>query len=81
MSTGELRNIDFSVLCGKNNLTISIQNFNLFFEKSIRFISCNIGTPKIEEILIINCGKIPFIKKTPELRCRIGEVNVDIALV
>lgn len=81
MSTGELGNIEFSILGGKDDLTIGIQNFNLFFEEGVRFVPCNICSPKIEKILIVNGGKIPLVEEMPYLRCGIGEINIDISLV
>lgn len=81
MSTGELGNIEFSILGGKDDLTIGIQNLDLFFEKCVRFVPSNICSPKIEKILIVNRGKIPFVEEMPYLRSGIGEVDIDIALV
>ena len=81
MSTGELGDVEFSILGGKDDLTIGIQNFDLFFEEGVRFVPSNICSPKIEKILIVNGGKIPFVEEMPYLRSGIGEVDIDIALV
>lgn len=81
MSTGELGDVEFSILGGKDDLTIGIQNLDLFFEKCVRFVPSNICSPKIEKILIVNRGKIPLVEEMPHMRCGIGEINIDISLV
>ena len=81
MSTGELGDVEFSILGGKDDLTIGIQNLDLFFEKCVRFVPSNICSPKIEKILIVNGGEISLVEEMPYLRCGIGEINIDISLV